>query len=1039
MLRQKFSNKFRHLNQILQTGKGVEIDEYPNIEVSKNSVNLNDILNNQKEFNKTKTCESNNRITSQSSKNKKNNQIDIEVEDEKLPIIIHDSEKQKKNNLLSLDYENKKYLNSRALYSDENFKSTNSKLSFKCLKRFSENNLINMVDSSRQIRSKENSVPKNTTIAKSNIFFTPKILGKNLTQNMNLLSGKNTSIVKVNNNFKSQKFLHYKPSDPLFKGQKGLNILTSAFINNKKIPYCNLGLKKLTNKTGINKKEISITINKDNYIQNLLKNHIYQFEETDNDIICNIAYSFEQHFYNLENPLKIEFNDYLLENNLEYKDLFSNRLDAFSCNDECIVDDSEEETIDEYEFEDYFKKINLHEILNEKGEEQDKESIITYQKNKLEKLSSFHSSQSGSKISLNQSQILIDNDKLNKNFEKNVVNNKKKECSSQKIAEVMFYNEKTNNIIDFYGDLKMKKKKIEENNFKNYGMKEETPHNKNHNFNSCNNNYENFDKQKEKSKNTFDSKEFNKTKNVKFVDDSKEEINLIKTNRNKIKKLNIEVEEVNETPFNNAGNIKNSKRKKIIKTEYIKEEKIYEITKNRNCNKANDIDNTTDKENIGRNASYKVETGHRKGNDIEFMNSNVRLKNNLYNKNCKNTFSSIENINSSFSKQNREQSLFLNPTSIENTINIQNDNELKILNSIKKKSFDINKFNDYECNNKNEIRTVDSFKGSGAMNSHETHHHDGHKKPTLEESLMENLTQKVVILILLLLIVLPILGGDYVKTFLFNTDDTEIRSYCMEVIPYLFDTAMKDPSKISNLQRHVDKCERISIDMAELSDFESNDPYFLYLNFSDYIPYYDLLQKYNNTNLSNFIPNIEYDNLTKRENSQFLREGYDFYTDSYFDSTHSDEEDSKIIYIYNNRIFLIIDNLTGILKSIFVGVVLVWGAFVVSNDVTKILIVPLERVKAKMNYLLRHSDEIYMKEEKLKEQSNNVVNEIVKDENIDKTIEKKLLKEDWEFRVLHSSVVSLINLVSMSLGQNSKNSINVASFLNFFFINICEI
>ena len=303
----------------------------------------------------------------------------------------------------------------------------------------------------------------------------------------------------------------------------------------------------------------------------------------------------------------------------------------------------------------------------------------------------------------------------------------------------------------------------------------------------------------------------------------------------------------------------------------------------------------------------------------------------------------------------------------------------------------------------------------------EEQQHEG-KKLKLDEKLLEILTQKVVILILLLLIMLPILGGEYVKTFIVDEDDTLIKNYCTNVIDILVEFSNNNSSMLPNLKRHIEICEKISIDTNDLDDFNSTEPYFLMFNLTEYYPYLELIKNYNNTKDIVYLPPLVYDVLSNKSNLNFWREGFDYFSDAVDDYSNPNIFNSTITFIINNHQFLVIDNILGILKSIFVGVVLVWGAYLFSSDVNEILIFPLDKLKAKINYLLNSGDEMYLRKEKLLEQENNV-NLIIKNKVIDNSLEKNY--QNSEMKLIGSSVDFLINLVSMSLGKNS----------NFFTIN----
>jgi len=789
------------------------------------------------------------------------------------------------------------------------------------------------------------------------------------------------------------------------------NIMSSNFGSRKKI-LLNNTKNNTGNKSNFKyKKKIKNPNNE--IIQNLLLNQFNQFEQEEIDIILNRANSDDENLRDFQNPLQIELEEFLRDLNMNITDLFEHKLEGLS--DFYIHEEDTDNFISQIanDYLEAAQNFNLNEVLNEKSQiyEEDEEIYDKNDNNNIFKI--YSRSFNFSSMDSSRSDFTYENEEK-KSVDKNLTNNKIK-SSMGKFTELAHFDSKGNKVLDFFGDLKSEKSNITPRDEK--GKLNKKGHsNKINNNSTKRNNF--FDDKKD----IYTTKTNNFSENLNdLLIDKRSDMSFIKKNTNRIKKLNIEFEEINETPFPfmNETNqkIKNSKTKKITKTEYIQEEKIYEIKNKSSKDEKSRVSNSYSKKenikyskvdvkkfdtpeyNFESRSSFREYERRKSTNNNKISNSSSRqnkispkkiksVSQNLFNKNY---ISSSENIN-----QDKNSGLIL-PNKF------RTDPKRETITNINE-------------NNLTNTPTLIKPKSQNIKSNNIVHEESHEKRQNLEAALMEKLTQKVVILILILLVMLPILSGDYIKTFILNDEDTAVENYCMKTISMLMNISENDPNYLFNLKRHIDCCETISVDITDHLDFNSTEPYFLYMNFSDYLPFGRLIQKYNNTKFSSYLSKSAYDNFTKRPRLNFMREGYDFMSDYFFDLSDPDIDYSKITYIMNNRIFLIIDNTLSILKSIFIGVVLVLGAFLVSNDLNRILIFPLENIKKKLIYLLDHSDEVFIKKDKLFDKKESL---LLKGKTNIKS-QKGSSIEHSEMKIIDKSLGTLINLLNTSLGGNSK-------------------
>jgi len=409
-------------------------------------------------------------------------------------------------------------------------------------------------------------------------------------------------------------------------------------------------------------------------------------------------------------------------------------------------------------------------------------------------------------------------------------------------------------------------------------------------------------------------------------------------------------------------------------------------------------------------------------------NANIKMK--LYkNKN------SFDLSNNSTNRNFIEKNNFFN-SNLNLNINLKIDlNKAKEFNE----KIEINEF-EVNNNNNNNIRENENnlnIKSTKTKINNEKKLKSSKVKDT-DIMLRETLTTKVVILVLLMLVTLPMLSFETVISFIV-AKDTNVDNYCMKVINKLLNDSLTNSFALYNLEKHINACLNVNLENENLA-INNTEPYFLYINFSLFDPYTKVLEKYNNTEYNEMIPKAIVDRFSNRTKIDYFRKDYDYFVGYYFfkeneinstentintNNTKSGDnqiDSNMIIYITNNIIILVLESTLNIFKSLFIGIVLISGAFFISTDATEKLISPLEKLYLKLNFLLSkmQSDEVYMKENFLENEEKKLIQLSEEDRIKKRKIYNPSNVNKSEMQIIDESMESLAKLVSMTLGQNSK-------------------
>lgn len=408
----------------------------------------------------------------------------------------------------------------------------------------------------------------------------------------------------------------------------------------------------------------------------------------------------------------------------------------------------------------------------------------------------------------------------------------------------------------------------------------------------------------------------------------------------------------------------------------------------------------------------KDETKSKKKNIFKIMLKKKKLNSNNADKENKDDKGKLAPVN-----------LLLNDINADNISD--NVNAVTVVHNHKKNGVTV--FGDYkELKKENDEENMQTLKKTKSKIEEKRKKYHREKK-TLQDILSEKLTQKLVTLMMVLLVVVPVLDSNYLSTFL-DTPDSEgtVQFYCLRLIDEMSLHAMKDSVYLTGLSNVFASCIDISEsgDKMNSANTGTEEPFFLFFNFSDYNPFLTLKEKYQNTNYSDLIPNITYTHPDYTYMVQNKREEYNYMTRNY----NSLNNDSWTIeYVYNNNQENNLDSLLNIIKVVYIAILLITGSFMFSNDINFYVTLPLDKAMTRLQVYLNNtdswSDEIDMKNlDKMDVKVAYKKALLMIDEKKNKNgTHKGVLAKKMETNEIDRNIQILINLVSISIGKPSKH------------------
>jgi hypothetical protein len=298
---------------------------------------------------------------------------------------------------------------------------------------------------------------------------------------------------------------------------------------------------------------------------------------------------------------------------------------------------------------------------------------------------------------------------------------------------------------------------------------------------------------------------------------------------------------------------------------------------------------------------------------------------------------------------------------------------------------------------------------------------------TLEEKLTSKLANKLVVVIMAILVVLPVLDVDYIDYIRFGSDQTQsIFRYCVEGLDVTFMKTIKDLRYIKALDLIYKNCLDLTYDGSSMSEMQNEDnstipePLFYNINFTEYPPY-QILYKIAETDKSIMLlmPNITYQHPDFIKVLNTGRENYDYVSKFYY----PDDSNSTIVLILNNYMESSLSAVLNILKVLFIAIILLYGVYLFSNDIHLNVTRHLDKIQTRVKYYLNNTDSL----------SENIDQDSSGSGDLRTAYEKALLlldqkenekkkkpKNDNETYIIDKNLKIIMNLISISLGKQSK-------------------
>ena len=262
----------------------------------------------------------------------------------------------------------------------------------------------------------------------------------------------------------------------------------------------------------------------------------------------------------------------------------------------------------------------------------------------------------------------------------------------------------------------------------------------------------------------------------------------------------------------------------------------------------------------------------------------------------------------------------------------------------------------------------------------------------LQNNLSEKIIQKVVIIVLLIIVIFPIIELDSVLEWISPSELVSKNFFCYHSISKLITAAKSNPIYLKGLnitlnncfsnQSQDDKSFIVSLNLTSNSDF-------IYLK--NLYPGYKFLSEYNIPDLDDYIENNRVDSF-------------------YLNLTFSEDTDSTTI-LYDNSVLNFIKSLLNLVKTVVVGIVLIFSAIYLNKDVIRYVINPLDNIFSTLQKHLQNFDQY-----KPENEEENYLDG-VKENSLSEKQTKKM-----ETYLIEMTIKKLVSLISISIGKQSKSS-----------------
>lgn len=311
-----------------------------------------------------------------------------------------------------------------------------------------------------------------------------------------------------------------------------------------------------------------------------------------------------------------------------------------------------------------------------------------------------------------------------------------------------------------------------------------------------------------------------------------------------------------------------------------------------------------------------------------------------------------------------------------------------------------------------------------------------HSNSKLEKRLTKGITHQVVIIIMLILVTIPMIDIDFISDIVYSAEQKPKRhDYCLSLLSRIMNESIYDDSFFPALNTTFQSCfySKDYID-SDNSTPQSEVQRILMMEFNQSQVFKDFMKYSNKSHLVEF------------NGTGLHSDDYFYFIDKYRISQDYQEEEfisednyNNITYYYDVRVYNEISSITGMLKSIFVAILLIIGSYIFSIDVNNYVIMPLDKIFAKLNFILQNveahdkeqhddvspTDEL---EEEIKVLGIGPIfdnakfdkkSRTIRDEqaNIKKDPKKKKEKNTLETHFIDKSLFKMLKLISMSIGK----------------------
>ena len=353
-----------------------------------------------------------------------------------------------------------------------------------------------------------------------------------------------------------------------------------------------------------------------------------------------------------------------------------------------------------------------------------------------------------------------------------------------------------------------------------------------------------------------------------------------------------------------------------------------------------------------------------------------------------------------------------------------------------------------------ELQSQSFRRSSGQVNNPSTQltEKEDEEKESLEEKLTKKMTRKLISLILILLVFIPIFDASYIGMFIYDSSEVPtVPNYCLNSLDDAFTKSLTNLDYIGSINKIFSACLDLAEDGSSIkadnaapvsSSNESHQrllnsagavdehhvvspypPYFYYFNFSSYDNYYSLLDIINaQANASfylKFLPNVSYQHPDYDYILHYEYSGYSYFR-SYF--SNEDNSNSTIEFVYNNNSEQYVQSILNIIKVVVVGFMLIGGSYFFTDLINYYVVRPLDKVMTRLEFYLNNTDSLNEEIEKdsIKQMDVKLAYKKALLMIEDKQSENKFLSTNNETYELDNKIKMLINLISISIGKQSK-------------------